>query len=149
VSAEAAAERWLGLMDETVAEAFATMLGIECVPACATAASPRNTAAHVRFYGALDGECILLFAAVDAEKLTRMLLGEAPDDAMIGDAVGELCNVLAGGWKRRLRPPASGANLSVPTVKRGELDPPDDVRGYQFNDAQFAVGLTVVAIAED
>jgi chemotaxis protein CheX len=142
------AERWRVLMDETVNEVFATMLGVECIPAFSPASPSPNTAARIRFSGALNGECILIFAGVDAEKLARMLLGEAADDAMIGDAVGELCNVLAGGWKRRLRPPASGASLSVPMVERGELDPPNDVRGYQFDDAQFAIALTVVAIAE-
>ncbi len=33
---------------------------------------------------------------------------------MVIDAVGELCNMIAGGWKRRLGPEAEGLVLSLP-----------------------------------
>jgi chemotaxis protein CheX len=144
-----ASERWRGLMDETVLEVFAAMLGCECVPAQVTVA-PDNTTARIRFSGALVGECLLIFADIDAVKLAEMFLGGAADDVMAADAMGELCNVLAGGWKRRLRPPASGAGLSVPSVGRGKSDSPSDLRqSYGFDGAQFAVQLTLDTVTED
>ena len=145
-----AAQRWRGLMDETVLEVFATMLGCECVPTHATDAAPTCTTARIRFSGALAGECVLVFADIDAAKLAAIFLGGVADDAMAADAMGELCNVLAGGWKRRLRPPASGAGLSVPSVTRGTPDSLSDVRQtYEFEGAQFAVRLTVDLVVED
>ncbi|HXE07351.1 MAG TPA: chemotaxis protein CheX [Acidobacteriaceae bacterium] len=144
-----AAERWQRLMDETVLEVFAAMLGCECVPT-EPAGAPSDNTARVRFSGALVGECLLLFAAADAAKLAHMFLGEAADDEMAIDAIGELCNVLAGGWKRRLRPPASGAGLSVPSSAFGTPDSRGDLRQcYQFEGAQFAVRLTVKRVKED
>lgn len=145
-----ASERWRTLMDETVLEVFAAMLGCECIPAQTAGAPPEKTNARVSFSGALVGECLLIFADIDAAKLAEMFLGGAADDAMTADAIGELCNVLAGGWKRRLRPPASGAGLSVPSVTRGGLNwPPDAGRSYQFDGAQFSVCLTVNSVSED
>jgi chemotaxis protein CheX len=131
-------------MDETVLEVFVTMLGCECVPAHATDSAPNQKVARITFSGALAGECALIFADMDAAKLAEMFLGEAADDTMADDAIGELCNVLAGGWKRRLRPPASGAGLSVPSVARETLDAaPDLCQGYEFDGTHFTVRLTV------
>lgn len=144
-----AARRWTALMDDTVAEVFTTMLGLECVPA-AKAAAETAVAARVEFSGALEGGCAVAFDRAAAAQFAAAMLGEAADEAMAGDAAGELCNMLAGGWKRRLRPPASGAALSVPVVTRGEDSPASDVRqGYEFDGTQFAVGLTVATIAEE
>lgn len=149
-SESSTAERLRRLMDETVLEVFATMLGCECVPGGALQAAPDHKVARITFSGALAGKCVVVFADMDAAKLAEMFLGEAADETMADDAISELCNVLAGGWKRRLRPPASGAALSVPSVARGMPDSaPDVCRGYEFDGTQFAVRLTVDIIAED
>jgi chemotaxis protein CheX len=143
-SGSSTADRLRRLMDETVLEVFATMLGCECIPGHGLQAAPDHKVARITFSGALAGECVLIFADMDAAKLAEMFLGEAADDAMADDAMGELCNVLAGGWKRRLRPPASGAGLSVPSVARETSDAaPDLCQGYEFDGRHFAVRLTV------
>ncbi len=142
--------RWRGLMDETVAEVFATMLGCECVPAESRGGEAQDTTAKVRYSGALVGECVVLFGAMDAAALAERFLGDAAGEAMIADAVGELCNVVAGGWKRRLRPPASGAQLSVPQVTRDAVATPADGRqSYAFDGAQFAVDLAIDCAIEE
>lgn len=152
-SREESLARWRGLMDETVAEVFATMLGCECVPA-ESGAALQDTTAKVRYSGALVGECVLLLAAMDATKLAERFLGGEADEAMAADAVGELCNVVAGGWKRRLRPPASGAQLSVPEVARGLLQTdagssPEGRQNYALAGAQFAVDLAIDSAIEE
>ncbi len=149
-SESSTAKRLRRLMDETVLEVFATMLGCECIPAPMIAAAPKCSTVQIKFSGALAGECVLIFADIDASKLAEMFLGEAADDTMADDAIGELCNMLAGGWKRRLRPPASGATLSVPSVVRGTPDSaPDVCQGYEFVGTHFAVGLTVDVVVEE
>jgi chemotaxis protein CheX len=149
-SESSTAKRLRRLMDENVLEVFATMLGCECIPAPMIAAAPECSTAQIKFSGALAGECVLIFADIDASKLAEMFLGGAADDVMAADAMGELCNVLAGGWKRRLRPPASGAALSVPSVGRRKSDSPSDLRqSYAFDGTQFAVQLTLGTVTED
>ena len=145
--------RWRGLMDETIAEVFAVMLGCACVPAegCGgESSSALSTSARVRYSGALAGECAVRFAAADAAGLAERLMGEAADDAMAADAVGELCNMVAGGWKRRLGPPASGAELSVPTLGWGAGEPSGAARRrYRFDGTQFDVDLAIDGAMEE
>ena len=149
-SESSTAKRLRRLMDETVMEVFATMLGCECVPGHALQAAPDHKVARITFSGALAGKCVLIFADMDAAKLAEMLLGEGADDTMADDAMGELCNVLAGGWKRRLLPPASGAALSVPSIARETSDSaPDVCLGYEFAETHFAVELTVDLVTEE
>ena len=87
------------------------------------------------------------FSGVGAASLAQAFLGSAADEAMIGDAVGELCNMLAGAWKRRLGPEASTAGLSVPEVTRGveadRLAQTDTLRAYEFAGTQFTVRLAL------
>lgn len=101
------------------------------------------------------------FPTASAELLTNAFLGVATDsaaarwdDAMIGDAVGELCNMIAGGWKKRLGAPALGSDLSVPTILRGLSQQPDGDtpqpstmsmrRTYAFDGVPFVVRLTIL-----
>ncbi len=63
---------------------------------------------------------------------------------MVGDAVGELCNMIAGGWKKRI---GAEANLSVPTIRRAPNCTPQSFascmrRVYSFDNSTFVVILT-------
>ena len=68
---------------------------------------------------------------------------------MIDDAVGELCNMIAGGWKSRLGAPASVCHISVPAVTRSTAreglhnDPPTTRRFYVFNGSVLEVALAI------
>ena len=64
---------------------------------------------------------------------------------MVIDAVGELCNMIAGGWKRRLGPQAEGLILSLP-LPCAEPDYTEPAksqirRAYAFDDSRFIVNL--------
>lgn len=135
---------WAALMDETVAEVFATMLGCVCLPVEEASAAPGEISARVGFFGALKGECVLACSSDAAAELAEAFLGEAADEAMIADSFGELCNMLAGGWKRRLPPPESGAALSVPAVGREKPEErwPHVRRAYGFEGGRMLVALS-------
>jgi chemotaxis protein CheX len=45
-----------------------------------------------------------------------------PHDPMVDDAIGELCNMIAGGWKSKLASPDSNCSISTPAVTREGLE---------------------------
>ena len=69
---------------------------------------------------------------------------------MVANTVGELCNMIAGGWKKRLGPLAWGGDFSVPFTSRGpSLDEPDFGitrlrRAYVFEDSPFVMSLKLL-----
>ena len=146
-------QRWATLMDETVAEVFGAMLGTPCVPSREGDAPPPRISARIDFSGAVRGAFTVTLSDGDAAKLAELLLAGAADDTMAADAVGELCNVLAGSWKRRLKPPASSAGLSVPALGRGIDDGASDLsdvrQGYDFENARLVVRLSLLALEEE
>ena len=154
-SADEAQARWAGLMDETVAETFAAMLGLGCTPSQADDAPPpasplRRISALIEFSGAVQGSCAVAMSNTDALKIAEIFLAGAADDTMAADTVGELCNVLAGSWKRRLRPPASGAGLSVPAITRDNDEMPSGARqAYDCDGAHLIVRLSVQQMQEE
>jgi len=115
------------LIDETVTEVFGMMLGFatELVspPTTLSSASdqPERTAI-VGFSGCMRGSCGIRVTALAARAIaSAMLCGMAIDDedGSIDDAVGELCNMLAGGWKNRIPVLSSNCLLSPPAVISG------------------------------
>ncbi len=114
----------LALMDETVAEVFGMMLGLEVTPEdeAAYGMARQEQTAIVGFAGALSGNCEVSLSSAGALDIASAMLGGAEVDAgsdSVCDAVGELCNMVAGGWKNRVDGLGSGCSLSVPTVIAG------------------------------
>jgi chemotaxis protein CheX len=131
-------KNWVAQLDDAVAEVFEVMLGQPCTVLGKASAMDRNTstiAAEIVLSGTLEGRCEVRLSVLAAERLTNALLGtegnwdDPMDDSMIDDAVGELCNMIAGGWKSRLETPASACDLSVSAVRRGYAreDLPDGI----------------------
>ena len=150
ISAPDAHARWSVLMDETVAETFAAMLGLACLPSQMPDSPPPKVSARIEFSGAVQGSCDIAMTSADALRIAEILLSGAADDAMAADTVGELCNLLAGSWKRRLRPPASAAGLSVPVIAHDEISPSSGLgKAYNCDGAQLVVRLTVQQIQEE
>ena len=88
-----------------------------------------------------------------ARRLTGALLGAegAWGDEMLDDAVGELCNMVAGRWKSSLGL-AARCHLAAPAVSRGVARESLDLeslgritmrRVYRFDDSAFELKLTV------
>jgi chemotaxis protein CheX len=115
-----AASRWIEHIDHAVAEVFDTMLRQPCTVIDRPDSAQNHISARIVFSGTLEGHCAIHLSAATADRLTDALLGAEGDwdDQMIDDAVGELCNMIAGGWKSRLAAPASVCHLSMPQVSR-------------------------------
>jgi len=123
--------RWIAHLDEAVAEIFETMLGqrssvVDAPPpgAHTSAKISAHICAHICativFSGALNGLCIVQASPATADRLTDALLGAEGDwdDEMIDDALGEMCNMIAGGWKSRLGALTASCQISVPEISR-------------------------------
>ena len=118
------AER-IACMDAAVEEVFTSMLRAVCVVTDEVCLEER-ICATIRVEGEPEGECAVEVPAAAGDRLTDALLGTEGDwdAAMIEDAVGELCNMIAGGIKRRMGIWRGRCRISLPRVRRlgaGEL----------------------------
>jgi chemotaxis protein CheX len=94
------------------------MLERDCSPADITGAIAPCISARILFSGAIRGECVLFASESVAQATAEALLGtpSEPGDPMTGDAIGELCNMIAGGWKSKLGSDEAGCAISPPTI---------------------------------
>ena len=140
-------------IDDIVADVFQMMLRQSCEVLGDAAASGIGIPAMVLLSGPIEAQCLVEFPHATAKKLASALLGseDAAEDAMIEDAVGELCNMIAGGWKSTLGATASASDLSVPAISRSRA--PDRIplngcslrmrRTYAFDNSPFTVSLAI------
>lgn len=113
--------------DSTVKEIFDMMFGLDiCVidlpPDSNRATELDERTAIVGFSGSLRGSCQLRLSRDAAQSIASAMLGEtttAVSDESLNDALGELCNMLAGGWKNGIADLASACALSSPTIVSG------------------------------
>jgi chemotaxis protein CheX len=141
-------------MDDTVDEVFRSMLNQPCTVVGEDPPLGTDISARISLSGTLEVLCVVEFPAPSAKILTGAFLGSGEenwDDTMIADAVGELCNMIAGGWKKRLGEAAWAASLSTPSICRGcphssECNLNDGRmrarRAYAFGQSSFAVCFT-------
>lgn len=112
-------------LDSAVSEVFEMMLERSCNPMDEDVSIvDGRIVARIQFTGAITGECILYASSATAAITAEALLGTAssePCDPMVDDAIGELCNMIAGGWKSKLEHPQAGCLISVPAVSREGL----------------------------
>lgn len=138
-------------LDASVEEFCSMMLAVECQRQTEPVQTEGETVtAVVGFGGLLSGACIIRASYPAAMKLAGLMIGmdfEQVDDD-VKDAIGEICNILAGAWKGKV--PGLGGNcaLSVPTVVTGRdyhlrvqslkfrLD-----HAYRVDDAAFEVTI--------
>ncbi len=115
------------LADETVAEIFRTLLGLNArrLPTSETntpSTLENGRTAIVGFSGAMRGYCGVRLSSAAACSIASAMLGGMPmeeGDESIDDGVGEICNIIAGGWKNRIPELSSRCSLSPPTVISG------------------------------
>ncbi len=142
-------------LDASVREVFETMLGWRCRrepelgPAASWPASASVTAV-VGFGGRLSGACIFRAGAPAALRMAARLAGAefAEVDATVQDAIGEICNMLAGAWKGRIPELKTQCVLSVPAVIAGcdyrlRIHAPEfELRhGYSAGETGFEVAI--------
>lgn len=136
-------------LDRSVEEVFHLMLGVNCVRDCAPPElEPEALTAVVGFGGVLSGACILRSSAQTAIQMAGLMTGMSlvELDDTVKDAMGEICNMLAGAWKGKVPELASHCGLSVPAVITGR-DYKLHVQApkfqlhhvYRFGEQRFAV----------
>lgn len=113
--------------DDVVTEIFKMMFGLDITTADSSIADPiacgvDERTAVVGFSGVMRGSCQIRMTSIAATSIASAMLGGdsvGEDDDCVNDALGELCNMLAGGWKNDTPGLSSECVLSPPTVISG------------------------------
>jgi len=115
-------ENWLPVLELAVEEVFEIMLGCRVKPTAPTAPSANGEfTAMIGLAGALCGILTVCCDTKTAGQIARNMLGDATDsEEQIADALGEICNMIAGNFKNKLAGTDDRCMLSVPTVISGE-----------------------------
>lgn len=118
----ATAAEYARAMDEAVEEVFSMMMGVAClaVDDCPIN-EPETISSVIGLAGAMSGTCVLRGGERAALCMAGALTGAAIPamDNTVKDAIGEICNMVAGAWKGKLPALASSCMLSTPTVVTG------------------------------
>jgi chemotaxis protein CheX len=122
-------------LDSAVSEVFEMMLDRNCAPLDAEIDIDERITARIRFSGAITGECLVYASQTVAQIAAEALLGTVsePSDPMVDDAVGELCNMIAGGWKSKLDPSQAVSLISVPAITRDSIHDLASHPGITYN----------------
>jgi chemotaxis protein CheX len=118
---------WLPVLELAVEEVFEIMLGCRVKPVAQSDCAPqREFTAMVGLAGSLCGIVTVCCGAQTAAQLAKSMLGDAAkSEAEVADALGEICNMIAGNFKNKLAGTDERCMLSVPTVVSGA--------GYTFH----------------
>lgn len=109
-------------LDASVEEVFQLMIGLACRRVSeAPEREPDSVAAVVGFGGLLSGACVFSSGSAAALNIAGHMAGMkfSEIDDTVKDAVGEICNMLAGAWKGKIPELAANCGLSVPAVITG------------------------------
>lgn len=112
--------RWEEHLDRAVEEVFSTMVGVSCARSESAPGDGERFSAVIGLAGALSGSLVLRTGRSDAGRIAERMTGAAAEPAIVRDAVGEICNMVAGAWKGRDPKLSSGCLLSTPTVVEGD-----------------------------
>jgi len=121
MAAHGTRENWIPLIELSAREVFELMLGSELdVPTDANQGGLAVTA-MVGLAGQLCGVLSVRCAAESGALMASRMLGMNVDegDAEVSDALGEVCNMVAGNFKNKIAGLAEGCMLSPPTVITG------------------------------
>jgi chemotaxis protein CheX len=122
---------WKPVLECASLEVFEMMAGARLTPFVPSAAAPgpqpapqpqSGLTAMVGLAGALCGMITIRCSSATAIKLASKMAGDeaAKDPNIVGDAMGELCNMVAGNFKAKITSLADHCMLSVPTVISGD-----------------------------
>jgi chemotaxis protein CheX len=138
-------------LESSVEEVFQTMLGVHCRLHSGTGETDtESVTAVVGFGGAFSGACIFRTGGAASLKIAARMTGMefSEIDDTVKDAIGEICNMIAGSWKGKVPQLAANCGLSVPAVITGSdytvrVQSPEFRldRNYCFEDACFDVTI--------
>jgi chemotaxis protein CheX len=133
---------WQAVLESAAIEVFEMMANVRLEPIRDSREEPRgDRTAMVGLAGALCGMATIRCSSEIADKLAARMLNNdgAANSASVGDALGELCNIVAGNFKSKIAGLNDRCMLSVPTVVSGE----DYVlQAVRFNEG-FSVALSL------
>jgi len=139
-------------LDRATDEVFSTMMGVSCAPAASESAADRGSiSAVIGLAGTLSGSLVLHTSGAAAMRIAERMTGIPPEevDGMVRDAVGEVCNMVAGAWKGFDPALASGCLLSTPTVVAGssyelfsQRAPIRLERSYRFEEMTLVITIS-------
>jgi CheY-specific phosphatase CheX len=121
LTSRAGRENWLPLLQSAVQEVFELMLACSLsVPAEPIPEEGLDMVSIVGLAGELSGILTLRCSEKTAAHMASRMLGTTVQtaDAEVCDAVGEICNMIAGNFKHQIRSMEDFFELSVPTVIR-------------------------------
>jgi chemotaxis protein CheX len=122
-SAEDATESWRVLLQQAAVEVLSTMVGVEpTVPEQIEPEPGEQVTGMVGMAGALCGLLSVHCSAKVATEIASRMLGLGEEEAVNHwvDAVGEVCNMVAGAFKAKIPGLEDQCMLSVPTVITGD-----------------------------
>ncbi|HEY1659051.1 MAG TPA: chemotaxis protein CheX [Candidatus Sulfotelmatobacter sp.] len=114
-------EDWLPIMEVATREVFTQMVNIQLSVPQRPSAAISSVTAMIGLAGLLTG--VMSFRCEDeaAALITSRMLGInlAEANSSIADAMGEICNMVAGNFKHKIPGLGDGCLLSLPSVVRG------------------------------
>jgi chemotaxis protein CheX len=114
-------QEWVPLLDMATREVFELMLGCKLSLPAANADDKLDITSMVGLAGKLCGVLCVRCDRKSAALMTSKMLGievEKVGDEL-ADAIGEICNMVAGNFKNKISGMGDGCMLSPPTVIRG------------------------------
>ena len=112
---------WRGLMEESACEVFSRMIGTEVTPVSDLGTPDHgDVIAMVGMAGALCAVFRVRCSNEVALSIAGKMLGGESDPSHIPDAIGEVCNMVAGNFKAKIDGLSGGCMLSTPTVVIGQ-----------------------------
>jgi chemotaxis protein CheX len=135
-------------LDRAVQDVFGTMLGVDCSPEEEPRKSePESFSVLIGLAGVISGSCMLRADKTSSHYIASLLTGtEGSSEAMVKDALGEVCNMVAGTWKRSVPELSSMCMLSPPTVISGTdyslHSMPGEIRMQRY----YSIGNTGFAV---
>jgi chemotaxis protein CheX len=141
------------LLDQTVEEVLGLMMGVP-VTVTESPVTPSNLpitlSAVIGLAGALSGAFSVVVNESTAKQITACMMGMEITvlDETVYDGLGEITNILAGAWKKKIPELSAACLLSVPTVVTGtqydihrKTSTFRLTRSYSFNDSAFTISL--------
>jgi len=121
ISPNGVPESWSALLELSVREVFEIMLGTKISAPPAENSVPSDFTAMVGLAGQLCGVLTVRCSSQSAVLMAATMLGMDPKQVgeQVFDALGEVCNMIAGNFKNKLTGVADHCMLSVPTVITG------------------------------
>jgi len=136
-------QKWIPLLEMATREVFELMLSCQLTPAPIMDESSMNVTSMVGLAGQLCGvitvRCHDKTAALMSSKMLGLPVEKSGQD--FSDALGEVCNMVAGNFKNKIPGLSDGCMLSPPTVITGS--------NYSLHSLADSPGLQVRMLFEN